>query len=178
MSVPMDPKDGSPPGSFVHGVSQARILDGLLFPSPGDLPNPEIKPTSPTLAGGFFTSEPQGRPGLSVGSCYFSATFNYISFYLFIYGCAGFLLLCRLSLVAASRGYSLVAVRGLLIAVASLIAEHGLYSVQASVVAAHGLSSCGSWAPKHRLNSVAPGLSCPTACGVFPDQGSNPCLLH
>ena len=83
-----------------------------------------------------------------------------------------------LCLVATSRGYSLVAVRGLLIAVASLIAEQGLYSVQASVVAAHGLSSCGSWAPKHRLNSVAPGLSCPTACGVFPDQGSNPCLLH
>ena len=120
----------------------------------------------------------QGRPGLSVGSCYFSATFTCISFYLFIYGCAGFLLLCRLSLVAASRGYSLVAGCGLLIAVASLIAEHGLYSVQASVVAAHGLSSCGSWAPKHRLNSVAHGLSCPTACGVFPDQGSNPCLLH
>ena len=68
----------------------------------------------------------QGKPGLSVGSCYFSATFNCISFYLFIYGCAGLLLLCRLSLVAASRGYSLVAVCGLLIAVASLIAEHGL----------------------------------------------------
>ena len=25
---------------------------------------------------------------------------------------------------------------------------------------------------------VAPGLSCPTASGVFPDQGSNPCPLH
>ena len=47
---------------FVHGVSQARILDGLLFPSPGDLPNPEVKPTSPTLAGGFFTTKPTGKP--------------------------------------------------------------------------------------------------------------------
>ena len=28
---------------------------GLSFPSPGDLPNPEIKPTSPVLAGGLFT---------------------------------------------------------------------------------------------------------------------------
>ena len=32
----------------------------------------------------------------------------------------------ELSLVVVSRGYSLVAVRGLLIVVVSLIAEHGL----------------------------------------------------
>ena len=25
---------------------------------------------------------------------------------------------------------------------------------------------------------VAHGLSCPAACGIFPDQGSNPCPLH
>ena len=25
---------------------------------------------------------------------------------------------------------------------------------------------------------VAHGLSCPVACAIFPDQGSNPCLLH
>ena len=38
---------------------------GLPFPSLGDLPNPEIKPTSPVspaLAGGFFTTEPPGKP--------------------------------------------------------------------------------------------------------------------
>ena len=32
---------------------------GLPFPSPGDLPDPEIEPaslTSPALAGGFFTT--------------------------------------------------------------------------------------------------------------------------
>ena len=34
---------------------------GLPFPSPGDLPNPGIKPISPALAGGFFTSEPPGH---------------------------------------------------------------------------------------------------------------------
>ena len=32
---------------------------------------------------------------------------------------------CRLSLIVVSRGYSLIAVLGLLIAVASLISEHG-----------------------------------------------------
>ena len=31
---------------------------GLPFPSPGDLPYPVIKPASPALAGGFFTTEP------------------------------------------------------------------------------------------------------------------------
>ena len=30
--------------------------------SPGDLPNPGIKPTSPALAGGVFTTAPPGRP--------------------------------------------------------------------------------------------------------------------
>ena len=50
-------------------------------------------------------------------------------------------------------GSSLVAVHGLLIAVASLIGEHRLQGEQASVVPACGLSSCGSWVLGHRLNS-------------------------
>ena len=37
---------------------------GLLFPSPGDLPNPGIEPWSPALAGGFFSAEPPGKPKL------------------------------------------------------------------------------------------------------------------
>jgi len=46
--------------------------------------------------------------------------------YFFIFGCALSLLLHRLSLVAVSRGSSLVVVHRLLTAVASLVAEHGL----------------------------------------------------
>ena len=42
-----NPMDCSPPGSSVHGIFQARYWNGLLFPSPGDLPNPGIEPTSP-----------------------------------------------------------------------------------------------------------------------------------
>ena len=34
----------------------------LPFPSSGDLPNPGIKPMPPALAGGFFTTEPPGKP--------------------------------------------------------------------------------------------------------------------
>ena len=31
-------------------------------PSPGDLLHPGIEPTSPAVAGGFFTTEPPGEP--------------------------------------------------------------------------------------------------------------------
>ena len=43
--------------------------------------------------------------------------------------------------------------------------------MQASVVVAHGLWSAGSVVVVH-------GLSCSAACGLFPDQSSNPCPLH
>ena len=35
--------DYSPAGSSVHGIFQARILEWLPFPTPGDLPNPGIE---------------------------------------------------------------------------------------------------------------------------------------
>ena len=54
------------------------------------------------------------------------------------------------SLVMARGGYTLVSVHRFLIAVASPVAEHGLKGM----------------------------LSCPVAHGIFPDQGSNPCLLY
>ena len=38
-----------------------EYCSGLPFPSPGDLPHPGIKPTSPALAGRFFTTEPPGK---------------------------------------------------------------------------------------------------------------------
>ena len=80
-------------------------------------------------------------------------------------------LCCRVgfSLVVVSRGYPLV-LFGLLIAVSSL-GVRGLQGTWASVVAARRLQSTGSVTVAHKL-------SCFTACGLFPDQGRNPCLLH
>ena len=72
--------------------------------------------------------------------------------HLFIFGCAGSLLLHRLSLVAVSTGYCLVTVCGLLIAVASPVVEHESSGPWASVIAAGGLSSCGSWALEHKTH--------------------------
>ena len=56
-----DPVDCSLPGFSIHGILQARIWSGLPFPSPGDLPNPEIEPGSPTLEADALTSEPPGN---------------------------------------------------------------------------------------------------------------------
>ena len=61
--------------------------------------------------------------------------------------------MCRLSLVAATKGYSLVAVFRLPIAVASLVPGHGLQRPGSAV--------------------VAHGVSCPLACETVTDQGLN-----
>ena len=46
----------------VHGILQARILEWVVFPSPGDLPNPGIEPRSLTLQVDSLPAEPQGKP--------------------------------------------------------------------------------------------------------------------
>ena len=46
----------------VHGILQARILEWVAFPSPGDLPNTGIEPRSPTLQVDSLPAEPQGKP--------------------------------------------------------------------------------------------------------------------
>ena len=67
--------------------------------------------------------------------------------------CVGF------SLVVASGGYSWLQQVG--------------FSLQSTGSTMHGLQS------SQCMGSVvmAHGLSCSEACGIFPDQGSNPCLL-
>ena len=52
----------SPAGSTVHQISQARILEWVAISSSEDLPDPGIKPASTALAGGFFITEPLGKP--------------------------------------------------------------------------------------------------------------------
>ena len=54
-----DPMDCSLPGSFVHGILQARILE---YPSPGDLPDPGMELGSPALQADSLLSETHGRP--------------------------------------------------------------------------------------------------------------------
>ena len=59
-----DSMDCSSPGSSLHGVFQARILEWDVIPTPGHLLNPwsePIHPASPALAGRFFTAELPGK---------------------------------------------------------------------------------------------------------------------
>ena len=98
------------PGSSVHGVSQARILEWVAIPFSGDLHNPGIKPGSPELQADSLPPEPPGKPHFK----------KFISWLLGVSVAAW-----RLSLVAADGGYSVVVCR-LLSAVAFLVSEHRL----------------------------------------------------
>ena len=65
VSNSLQPMGYSPPGSSVHGISQARILEWVAIPYPGDLPDPGIEPTSlefPALADEFLIAAPAGKP--------------------------------------------------------------------------------------------------------------------
>ena len=42
--------------------SRHEYWSGLPFPYPEDLPDPGTEPVSPALAGGFFTTQPPGKP--------------------------------------------------------------------------------------------------------------------
>ena len=80
-----------------------------------------------------------------------------VSFIDSFWPCWVFGAVCRHSLVVVSGGYSLIAVLGLLIAEASFAAEHCLWSM--GLVVVHG-------------------FSCSETCGIFSNQGSDPCPLH
>ena len=56
-----DPTNCYPPDSAVHGISQARTLEWLPFPSPGDLPNPGTEPVSPALQAETLPTEQLGN---------------------------------------------------------------------------------------------------------------------
>ena len=50
------------PQSMEFKFSRQEYWSGLPFPSPGDLPDPGIKPWSPALQADSLPSEPPGKP--------------------------------------------------------------------------------------------------------------------
>ena len=48
------------------GFPRQEYWNGLPFPPSGDLPDPGIKPMPPSLAGGFFTTEPPEKPLVTI----------------------------------------------------------------------------------------------------------------
>ena len=63
VSLLATPGTWRPPGSSVHGTFPGKNTGvGRHFLVQGDLFHPETEPVSPALAGGFFTTEPLGKP--------------------------------------------------------------------------------------------------------------------
>ena len=90
---------------------------------------------------------------------YMSFFFYFIYLFIFIYGCVGSSFLCEgFSLVAAIGGHSSSRCVGLSLSWLVLLRSTGSRCAGSVIVA-------------HRA-------SCSAACGIFPDQGSNPCPLH
>ena len=87
---------------------------------------------------------------------FFFKLYNYLFMYLWL--CWVFVSVRGLSLVAASGGHSSSRCAGLSLLRLLLLRSTGSRRAD-SVIVAHG-------------------PSCSAACGIFPDQGSNPCPLH
>ena len=64
------------------GFPRQEFWNGLPFPSPRDSPNLGIEPTSPALAGKFFTTEPPEKPKIYIYNLY---TYEYIYVWVYIY---------------------------------------------------------------------------------------------
>ena len=109
---------------------------------------------SPALAGGFLSTAPPGK------SLFLYFFFFFFNFYLFIYLWLHwvFVSVRGLSLVAASGGHFSSRYAGLSLSWPLLLWSTGSRRA-GSVIVAHG-------------------PSCSAACGILPDQGSNPCPLH
>ena len=97
--------------------------------------------------------------------------------FFFFFGCVGSSLLHMGFLQLRRAGATLLQCAGFssrwLLVAEHRLQVHGLQQLWCvgSIVVARGLQSAGSVVMVHRL-------TCSRACGIFPDQGSNPCLLH
>ena len=60
--------DCNPPGSSVHGISQAKILEWIAICFSSDLPDPEVKPGSPALQVDSLPSEPPEKLSKKISS--------------------------------------------------------------------------------------------------------------
>ena len=121
---------------------------------PANMTSPQHSPVPPLLLLGWGWGKVIGKT-----FCFASLKRNSYFINLFIYGCVGSSFLCEGFLQLRRAGATLH--RG-------ARASH-----------CRGLSRCGAQAPDAQApDAQAHRLSCSAACGIFPDQGSNPCPLH
>ena len=130
-----------------------RVTEGLIFHRNSHIPF--------SLLGSVYTQHMHNfpwllTPGVILYLFFFFNKFIYLFIYLWL--CWVFVSVQGLSLVAESGGHSSSRCAGLSLSRPLLLRSTGSRRAS-SVVVAHG-------------------LSCSAVCGIFPDQGSNPCPLH
>ena len=134
-----------------------------------DLPGPGLEPASPALVGGFLTTAPPGKSTPFTLEARYKEILKATMEYSFV--CTNFFFFFQ------NKFYLFLAALGLRCCVRAF-SSHGL---RCGVWASHcGGFSCFGARSLGALASVvvAHGLSCSVACGIFPDQGSNPRPLH
>ena len=60
-----NPMDCSPPGSSIHGIHQARVVEWVVISFSRRSSNPGIEPTSPALQADSLPLSHQGSPSLT-----------------------------------------------------------------------------------------------------------------
>ena len=123
-----------------------------------DLPGPGIEPVSPALAGRFLTTAPPGKSLKVRVLLLWHFLKNVIYLFIYFWLCWVFVSVRGLSLVVTGGGHSSSRCTGLSLSRPLFLRSTGSRRA-GSVIVAHG-------------------PSCSAACGIFPDQGSNPCPLH
>ena len=158
-----NPMDCSCQVPLSMGFSRQECWRGLPFPSPGNLPNPEIEPGSPTLQADSLLFGPPGNL-LKALALYSLVYFNTCVLFI-IFGCAGSSWVCRLFCSCGEWG---------------LLSNCGCGPFVTMASPLWSTCSSASWFQLQHTGSVvvSNGLSCSRAFEFFPNQGSNLCLLH
>ena len=107
---------------------------------------------------GLLTLPPASKKPLPQATLHFHLFFFFFKLFIYLWLCWVFVSVRGLSLVTASGGHSSSQCAGLSLSRPLLLQSTGSRCA-GSVIVAHG--------PR-----------CSAACGIFPDQGSNPCALH
>ena len=81
-----NPIEGSPPGSSIHGIFQARILEWVAISFSRGYSRPGIKLGSPALQADSLPAEPIGNPW-KLGKEYDKAVYLHLAFSIYIAEC-------------------------------------------------------------------------------------------
>ena len=177
------------------GFSRQEYWSGLPFLSPGDLPDPGIEPTSPTLEADALTSGPPGK---------LHSNYLVLNAWLFICSVPSFpqsyvsfkstgTLFCLFSLWGSiNNAWHIVITQYLLMNITDY--WEGYYEIQDTVIymlcvyVSLSVVSDSLWTHGLQLARILSLWNSPSKdtgvgshsllCGIFPSQGSNPGPLH